>query len=57
MPKVEFPYDKDGMAAARKAVGLHPKAKMISDSSYGGKGGSRKKPRRADDVPSGNKMY
>jgi len=62
MPKVEFPYTASGRAAASKAVGLHPEARM----SGGGGGGNypkpkqlqpRKKPRRSDDVPSGNKAY
>jgi len=62
MPSVHFPYDESGHKAATQAVGLHPKARM---SSGGGKGNypkpnqpqPRKKPRRSDDVPSGNKAY
>lgn len=61
MPKVEFPYSASGRAAANKAVGLHPEAKMS-----GGGGGSypkpkqpqpRKKPKRSDEVRGGNAVY
>ncbi len=58
MPTVKFPYDQSGVAAAKKAASLHPQAQMMADSSPKQQApGGRKKPKRSDQVPSGNKRY
>jgi len=58
MPSVHFPYDESGTKAARRAVGLHPAARLVADKSYDKpkpKKAGRPKPKRSDEVPSGNR--
>ena len=56
MPSVHFPFDESGKKAAQRAVGLHPAARLGADKNYPQpKKGGRPKPKRADEVPSGNR--
>ncbi len=58
MPTVTFPYDDSGRKAAQQAVGLHPAAKLMADKGYNKpkeKAPGRVRPKRSDDVPSGNR--
>tara|TARA_R100001163_G_C5062894_1_gene200053 strand:+ start:527 stop:724 length:198 start_codon:yes stop_codon:yes gene_type:complete len=63
MPVVKFPYDDSGRKAASRAVALHPAAKLIEDTghkdmNYKNKkpaGPGRVRPKRMDEVPSGNR--
>ena len=60
MPKVEFPYSESGLSAAKRAVGLHPEAKMSGGSGNYPKPKQpqpRKKPKRSDEVRGGNTAY
>ena len=59
MPKVEFPYTVSGRAAANKAVGLHPEARMFGGGNHPKpkQPQPRKKPKRSDEVRGGNTAY
>jgi len=59
MPKVEFPYTASGRAAANKAVGLHPEARMSGGGNHPKpkQPQPRKKPKRSDEVRGGNTAY